>query len=68
MDNINDLLKGLVTETKPLVLPETLPASAELQHLAIRATKAVLDNPELSSADAPLLDALTNIRNSYMEY
>lgn len=68
MDNINELFKGIMPEATPLDLPDDVPADLELQHLATRATKAVLSKAELSSADAPLLEALTNIRNSYMEF
>lgn len=68
MDNINDLFKGILPEAKPLNLPDDLPADLQVQQLAVRATKAVLDKPDLSSVDAPLLEALTNIRNSYMEF
>jgi len=66
MDNINDILKGIIPEPKELNIPDELPSDQEVLHLATRALKAVLDDPKLSSADAPLLEALVSVRNSTM--
>lgn len=68
MDNINDLFKGIMPEPKELVLPDNLPNDLEISHLATRTLKAVLDNPTLSSADAPIIEALLAVRNSYQEW
>lgn len=68
MDNIQDILKGIIPSAKELTLPEQVPQDEQLVHLAKRTLLAVLEQPNVSSADAPLIEALLAVRNSFTEY
>lgn len=68
MDMFTNLLNSVKSESVPLNMPNQVPQDEELVHLSKRTLKAVLDKENISSADAPLLEALVNIRNSFAEY
>lgn len=66
-NQLNGLLQNLLNKPTSLILPDELPSDLELVHISKRAIKAVLSKETLSSADAPLLEALVSVVCTFQE-
>ena len=64
-NDINSLLKGIIPEPTTLDLPEEVPSSEEVYSMTKMVVMAILSKPELSAADAPLIEALAKLSETY---